>query len=246
MASTSAASAAAALRGTSTNRSSAGSGTDWFLVIAVLAVVGACLNALLFTPTELRQGLAQKIFYIHVPSAIMGLYFSVIPMAIVSGVYLWLKDERLDRIAESFAEVGLIFVATVLLTGPFWGKPIWGTYWQWEARLTSTLFLSFVLVGYLVMRNAIDQPEPRARLSAIIGIMAGCLVPFIHLSVYLFNTLHPMPVVIKPEKSGLSPEMGRSFLISLAAFFVLMIALVHNRYRWAQKRDRLQAMEDER
>ena len=117
------------------------------------------MNVLLFTPAELRQGLAQKIFYIHVPAAITGLYFSVIPMAIVSGIYLWLKDERLDRIAESLAEVALVFVAVVLCTGPFWGKPIWGTYWQWEARLTSTLFLSFVLIGYLVMRGAIEQPR---------------------------------------------------------------------------------------
>lgn len=229
-----------------TEGDSAASGVDWFLIAAVAAVIGACMNALMFTPMELRQGVAQKILYMHVPAAIMALYFSVIPMAIASAFYLWLKDEKLDRIAESFAEVGLVFVIVVLCTGPFWGKPIWGTYWQWEPRLTATLFLSFVLIGYLVMRGAVDQYESRARLSAIIGLMAGCLVPFIHLTVYMFNSLHPMPVIIKPAAPTMSPEMLRSLLYSLGAFLLLMLALVRNRYRWATERDRLQALEDQR
>ena len=146
------------------------------------------------------------------------------------------------------AEVSLVFVAVVLCTGPFWGKPIWGTYWQWDARLTSTLFLSFVLVGYLVLRGAVEQPESRARLSAIVGIMAGCLVPFIHLTVYMFTTLHPMPVVLTPNftKQNLSPEMLRSFLYSMAAFLLLFVAMARNRYHWAIERDRLQALEDQR
>ena len=241
-------SASTTVSGSRTESRSAPSGIDWFLIAAIAGVIGACVNVLLFTPAELRQGLAQKIFYIHVPAAITGLYFSVIPMAIVSGIYLWLKDERLDRIAESLAEVALVFVAVVLCTGPFWGKPIWGTYWQWDARLTSTLFLSFVLIGYLVMRGAIEQPEARARLSAIIGIMAGCLVPFIHLTVYMFTTLHPMPIVLTPNftKQNLSPEMTRSFLFSLSAFLLLFLAMARNRYHWATERDRFQALEDQR
>lgn len=223
-------------------------GPDWFLIAALVAVAAAVTRVLLFTPIELRQGLAQKIFYIHVPAAIVGMYFSVIPMAIVSGIYLWLKDERLDRIAESLAEVGLIFMSVVLITGPFWGKPIWGTFWQWDARLTSTLFLWFVLVGYLVLRGAIEQAEARARLSAIVGILGGLLVPFIHLTVYMFTTLHPMPIVLTPEgpKQNLSPEMTSTFLSSLAAFMLLMLALTRNRFRWATLRDAQQHIEDDR
>ena len=112
----------------------------------------------------------------------------------------------MDRIAETLAETGIVFLSVVLGTGPFWGKTIWGTWWQWEARLTSTLFLWFVLVGYLVLRGAIDERETRARLSAIIGAMAGLLVPFIHLTVYMFNTLHPKPVVLKPEAPVYLPK----------------------------------------
>ena len=214
-------------------------GIDWFLIVAILAVIAVSVRVLLFTPMEIRQGLAQKIFYLHVPAAILSLYLSVIPASIVSGLYLWLKDERLDRIAESLAEVGVMFCTVVLCTGPFWGKPIWGTYWQWEARLTSTLFLWFVLIGYLVLRGAVEQPEMRARLSAVVALMAGFLVPFIHLTVYMFTTLHPMPVVLTPNptEQNLSPEMRQSFLWSLLAFFVFYCALLRNRYAWATQRD---------
>jgi hypothetical protein len=109
--------------------------------------------------------------------------------------------------------VALVFLSVVLLTGPVWGKPIWGTWWSWDARLTLTLFLWFVVVGYLVLRGAIDDRAQRARYSAVLGLLAVLLVPFIHLSVYMFRTLHPMPVVLKPERSGLPPEMKLTFYL---------------------------------
>jgi heme exporter protein C len=239
-------SASSLAAGPASSRSSlAKTGFDWVLVLAILAVLGACIRVLLFTPFDVRQGAAYKIFYIHVPAAIAGLYLSVIPMAITSAIYLWIKDERLDRIAESLAEVGLVFMTVVLTTGPLWGKPIWGTWWTWDARITSTLFLWFVLVGYLVLRGAIEQAEERARLSAVIGALAGLLVPFIHLTVYMFNTLHPMPVVLKPSAPSLSPEMLTSFQTALAAFALFFFAIARVRYRWATARD-LQQLEDQR
>ena len=219
-------------------------GTDWLLLASVAGIAVAIIRILMFTPVEIRQGLAQKIFYVHVPAATISLYIAVIPMSISSVMYLWLKDDRLDRIAESFAEVALMFLSIVLVTGPFWGKTIWGTWWQWEARLTSTLFLWFVLVGYLVLRGAIDQPEARARLSAVIGSMAGLLVPFIHLTVYLFNTLHPMPVVLKPDAPSLPPDMLKTLLMSFLAFSFFYVALLRNRFRWATAHDAQMQLED--
>ena len=112
---------------------------DWLLAVAVVAVAAVLARAIWFTPTEALQGEAQKIFYIHVPSAVMGLYLACPLVAIGGAMYLWLRDERLDRLAESSAEVALIFLSIVLITGPLWGKPIWGTWWTWDARLTSTL-----------------------------------------------------------------------------------------------------------
>src|SRR5207244_2779871 len=122
---------------------------------------GAVTRVVYFTPTELRQGLAQKIYYIHVPAALSA-YMALILSAVMSLVYLWLHDERADRLAESGSEVGLLFTTVVLTTGPMWARPIWGAWWTWDARLTMTLFLWFVTAAYLVQRGAVDDALLRA------------------------------------------------------------------------------------
>ena len=200
-------------------------------------------RAIWFTPIEMRQGAAQKIFYVHVPSAFIALYVAFGLLAVASGLYLWLRDPRLDRMAESAAEVGLAFMTVVLVTGPIWGKPIWGTWWTWDARLTSTLFLWFIVLGYLLLRGAIEDPATRATYSAVLGILALLLVPFIHLSVYLFRTLHPMPVVLKPSAPSLPGEMLVTLLVSLGAFLLLFLGLLRARYRYAIERDLVLAAE---
>src|SRR5688572_29761576 len=185
--------------------------------------------ALGFTPIEARQGLAQKIFYLHVPAAWSALLaFTLVGLA--SLLYLWLRDPRLDRFAAASAEVGVAFSAVMLTTGPIWAKPIWGTWWTWDARLTLTLFLFFLFVGYLALRAAVQDPGERARFSAVVGILGMLLVPFIHLSVYLFRTLHPQPIVLKPSAPSLPPEMLRTLLISTLVFTVLYLGLVTLRY----------------
>lgn len=217
---------------------------DWLLVLAVLGVAALYVRAILFTPIEAMQGPAQKIFYVHVPAAVVGLYVGFGLVAVASALYLWLKDEKLDRVAESSAEVATVFVSVVLLTGPLWGKPIWGTWWAWDARLTSTLFLWFVGVGYLVLRGAVEDPAMRARFSAVLGILAALLVPFIHLSVYLFRTLHPMPVVLKPEAPSMPAAMTTTLLLGFAVFALLFAALLRARYRLAVRRDLVHAVEE--
>jgi heme exporter protein C len=192
--------------------------------------------ALGFTPIEARQGLAQKIFYLHVPAAWSALLaFSLVGVASI--LYLWLHDPRLDRFAAASAEVGLVFSAVMLTTGPIWAKPIWGTWWTWDARLTLTLFLFFLFVGYLALRAAVSEPRERARFSAVVGILGMLLVPFIHLSVYLFRTLHPQPIVLKPSAPSLPPEMLRTLLISTLVFTVLYLGLVTFRYGLALAQD---------
>ena len=202
------------------------------LVISLVALAGLAavyVLALGFTPVEARQGLAQKIFYLHVPAAWSALMaFSLV--GVTSGLYLWLHDPRLDRFAASSAEVGVAFSAVMLTTGPIWAKPIWGTWWTWDARLTLTLFLFFLFVGYLALRASVHDPAERARFSAVVGILGMLLVPFIHVSVYLFRTLHPQPVVLKPSAPSLPPEMLRTLLISTAVFTLLYLGLVTLRY----------------
>ncbi|MEO7712258.1 MAG: cytochrome c biogenesis protein CcsA [Gemmatimonadaceae bacterium] len=211
---------------------------DWWLVAAALAVAAAYVRVIWFTPAEATQGLAQKIYYLHLPAA-LNAYIAFAVVAVTSVVYLWLKDPRADRLAESSAEVGLLFTTVVLTTGPIWGKPVWGTWWTWDARLTLTLFLWFIYAGYLVLRGAVTEPGMRARYSAVLGILGALLIPFIHMSVYLFRTLHPMPIVLKPDRPSLPPEMLQTLMLSFAAFFFTYVVLTRARFGLAVQRAEL-------
>lgn len=205
-------------------------------IAAVVAIAVTYIRAFFFTPLEALQGPAQKILYVHAPAAwVAFMAFGLV--AVASGLYLWLREERLDRIAESSAEVGVVFTTVVLTTGPLWGKPIWGAYWTWDARLTLTLFLWFIYVGYIVLRGALEDREVRARYSAVLGILGALLIPFIHLSVYLFRTLHPQPILMKPSAPSLPGEMLTTLLLSFASFTLLYVALLRARYRYAVTRD---------
>ena len=221
-------------------------GFDWLLAAGFFAVAGVYVRAIGFTPIEARQGAAQKILYIHATSAFVALYLAFALLAVTSALYLWLKDEKLDRVAESAAEVGLVFTTVVLITGPLWGKPIWGAWWTWDARLTATLFLWFLILGYLLLRGAVEEHAMRARYSAVLGLLAAILVPFIHLSVYLFRTLHPMPIVLKPSAPSMPADMQLTFFSSFFAFALLFAGLLRARYRFATLRDFVQARESER
>ena len=210
---------------------------DWLLLAGFVAVAAVYVRALVFTPPEALQGPAQRILYIHATSAFVALYLAFALMAVSSALYLGLKDEKLDRLAESAAEVGLAFTTVVLITGPLWGKPIWGAWWTWDARLTSTLFLWFIILAYLVLRDAIDERGMRARYSAVLGLLAALLVPFIHLSVYLFRTMHPMPIVLKPGAPSMPAGMQVTFFAGFLAMSLLFAGLVRARYRLATLRD---------
>jgi len=201
-------------------------------VLTALGLIGLAavyVRAIVYTPLEVTQGAAQKIFYVHVPAAWAGL-MAFIVTGLLSILYLWLKDRRIDLAAAAAAEVGVAFCVVILTTGPIWGKPIWGTWWTWDARLTSTLFLFLLFVGYLVLRGVLTDPGIRGRFSAVIGIMGMMLVPFIHLTVYLFRTLHPAPIVLKPSRPSLPSSMLTTLLMSVAVFTVLSAGLIVLRY----------------
>jgi heme exporter protein C len=212
----------------------------WMTALGLVLLAGVYVRALEFTPIERIQGPAQKIYYIHVPSAIWA-EMAMVFVGIASIIYLFLKDPRLDRFAAASAEVGTVFATIVLATGPIWGKPIWGTWWTWDARLTLTLFLFLLYVGYLLLRGAVTDPALRARYAAVMGICGMVLVPFIHLSVYLFRTLHPMPIVLKPSRPSLPPDMLKTFLLSLGVFTLLYMGFVVYRYALSYHREQLEA-----
>ena len=201
----------------------------WITVAALAGLVAVAVRAIGYTSVEVHQGPAQKIFYMHAPSAWSALLsFSLVGIASIA--YLLLKDERLDRFAAASAEVGLAFSGVMLTTGPIWGKTVWGTWWTWDARLTLTLFLFFLFLGYRALRAAVADPGERARFAAVVGILGLVLVPFIHLSVYLFRTLHPQPVVLKPSAPSLPADMLITLAWSFLAFTLLYVGFVTWRY----------------
>ena len=210
-------------------------------LVGLVLLAGVYVRAIGYTPVEASQGLAQKIFYLHVPAAIWA-ETAMILVGLASVFYLFTKDPRLDRFAAASAEVGTVFCAIVLTTGPIWGKPIWGTWWSWDARLTFTLFLFLIYVGYLLLRGAVTDPNARARFAAVLGICGMCEVPFIHLSVYMFPTLHPMPIVLQPGRPKLPGSMLETWLFSLGVFTLLYVGFVVQRYAVSYLREQLEAM----
>src|SRR5688500_4977836 len=167
-------------------------------------------------------GQLQRIFYVHVPSAWVA-YLGFAIVFIASIAYLRTGSRRWDLLAHAAAEVGVVFCSLVLITGPIWAKPVWGTYWQWDARLTSALVLWLTYVGYLFLRGLATDPERAGRIAAVVGIVGFINVPIVHFSVYWWRTLHPSgPTPANPvEASGLGgPEM-LAFFTSLIAFTLL-------------------------
>lgn len=214
-------------------------------LFGLAALAALFVVALRFTPPERYQGLAQKIFYVHPPAA-YAMQLAFVLMGVASILYLLLKDERFDCFAEASAEVGLLFGGIVVLTGPLWGKPIWGTWWTWEdPRLGFTIIQLLLAAGYFALRSAVRDPVERARFSAVMGVMALLLVPFNHLTVYLFASQHPRPVVLAPERPKAPWEMLRVFFGGLLTFTILYLGFVMQRYgiavRHALREERIDA-----
>jgi heme exporter protein C len=205
-------------------------------LLGFVLLAAVYVRALAFTPLEASQGAAQKIFYLHVPAAVWA-ETAMVLVGLSSIFFLFLKDPRLDRFAEASAQAGTVFAAVVLTTGPIWGKPIWGTWWTWDARLTLTLLLFFVYMGYLLMRGAVTDAGLRARYAAVLGICGLVLVPFIHLSVFMFRTLHPQPVVLKPSAPSLPGVMLTTLLFSFVVFTILYVGFVMQSYAITLARD---------
>ena len=197
--------------------------------VGVLMVLGVYWLSFFWVSTEANQGVAQRIFYVHAPSAwVAFLAFGIV--ALTSAMYLWLRDDRLDHAALAAAEGGMIFATIMITTGPLWGKIAWGTYWTREPRLTLTLLLWFIYLGYFLVRASTENPERGKRFAAVVGIVGALDIPLIHLSVVWFRSLHPQPVVIKPEGPSLPEDMFALLMISLASFTVLFLGLFLLRY----------------
>ncbi|MBI4540428.1 MAG: cytochrome c biogenesis protein CcsA [Gemmatimonadetes bacterium] len=194
-----------------------------------LLVVLVHWQVFFWVPTEASMGVVQRIFYVHVPAAwVAFLAFGIV--ALCSAVYLWLGDERLDMAAVSAAEGGILFTTLVLVTGPLWARIAWGTWWTWEPRLTLTLLLWFIYLGYFLLRGASESPQRGKRFAAVLGIVGALDIPLIHVSVVWFRSLHPGPVVLKPEGPTLESRMIVTLFTALGGFTLLFLGLLVCRY----------------
>lgn len=216
----------------------------WALALTVLA--GATLLAALwmvffYVPTEAEMGVVQRIFYVHVPSAWTA-FMAFGLVALCSAGYLWLRDPRLDAIAVSAAELGLVFTTLVLLTGPLWARVAWGAWWVWEPRLTLTLLLWFIYVGYFMLRGAAENTERGKRFAAILGVVGAVDIPLIHVSVQWWRSQHPKPVVMRPEGAQADPRILQTLFVSLFAFTLLFFALLLFRYGLERLSQRVHAL----
>jgi heme exporter protein C len=220
----------------------------WAVALTVLA--GAALLAALwmvffYVPTEAEMGVVQRIFYLHVPAAWTA-FMAFGLVALCSAGYLWLRDPRLDAIAVSAAELGLVFTTLVLLTGPLWAKLAWGAWWIWEPRLTLTLLLWFIYVGYFMLRGAAESPERGKRFAAVLGVVGAVDIPLIHVSVQWWRSQHPKPVVMRPEGAQADPAILQTLFVSLFAFTLLFFALLLFRYGLERLAQRVQALRVQR
>jgi heme exporter protein C len=205
-----------------------------FNVLAVLTLLllgyGFC-QAIYIAPTEATMGDVQRIFYYHLPSAwVAFLLFFVNFLASVW--YLVRRTPAADALALASAEVGVSFCTIVLLTGPIWARPIWGIWWTWDARLTSTLVLWLIYVSYLVLRHYATGGQVPV-LAAALGIFGFVDVPIVYMAIRWFRTQHPQPVIGGGQGSGLDPRMWTAVLWNLAAFAMLALLFVWIRYRQA-------------
>jgi heme exporter protein C len=212
-----------------------------FGALATAVLLTAFWMIFFYAPTERSMGGVQRSFDVHVPSAWVGfLAFGIV--AFCSAGYLWLRDARLDAVAVSAAELGVVFTTAVLITGPLWGRIAWGAWWVWEPRLTLTLLLWFIYVGYFMLRGSTDNPERGKRFAAVLGIVGAFNIPLIHMSVQWFRSLHPQPVILRPEGPQADPEIVQTLLVSLLGFTLLFIALLMYRYGAERLDDQLQRL----
>ena len=202
-------------------------GASRYILFAVtfLVLELAITWALYMAPPDAKQGNIQRIFYFHISNAWVS-FLAFFYVLYASIRYLRTRDRVWDRKALASGEVGLAFVTVVLVTGPIWAKPTWGVWWAWDAKLTSALVLWLIFLGYTRLRDYIDEEDKRARISAVLGIVGACVVPFVYMSNRWFETQHPKPVIAGEEGDGIfDAQMQMALWLSMGAFTLLYILL---------------------
>jgi len=202
---------------------------NFFGVTALALFLVGSFVGLFVVPADGMQGDIQRLMYVHVPAAWLA-FLSFFIVFLMSVLYLIQRDLRWDRVAQSSAEIGVVFTVLTLALGSMWGKPTWGVWWTWDPRLTTTAIMLAIYVGYLAIRSFADDPDKRARWAAIVGIIGFANVPIVYLSVIWWRTLHQPP----SSPRSVSPEILWTLMFNLAAFTVIYVYLMMRRVRLAK------------
>jgi len=210
---------------------------DILLFILLFAGMSFALYmALIGAPTEKTMGDIQRIFYFHVPAAITGLTAFALNF-VASLMYVFRKNRWWDSLALSSAEIGILFFCMLLITGPIWAKPVWFVWWTWSPRLTSSLVLCLLYAVYLLIRKSFEDPDRKAMVAAVFGIVAFADAPLVWFSIRWWRDIHPSPML---ETGNLDPSMRPAFYTCMAAFLVLFLFLVRRRFYLEQMRNRIE------
>jgi heme exporter protein C len=211
--------------------------------LALIVIAVGLYWALVQAPQDALQGDVQRIMYLHLPS-ILTAYLSFFLVFIGSCLYLWKREKRDDNLAHSAAELGVLFTALTIIEGSIWGKPTWGVWWTWDARLTLTAILLLIYSGYLILRSLIEDEDRAALSAAVLGIIGFLDIPLIHMSVYWWRTLHQPPSILRPDKlpwENVHPAMLTALAINFVGFLLLYFYLLSLRLRLGEVRNETKA-----
>jgi len=212
--------------------------------LVFLLLAAAAYASFFIAPTDAKQGLIYRILFLHVSSAWTGLTAFLIGF-VGNLLYVWKRQPQWDWLGVSAVEVGLAFTTVVLVTGPIWAHPVWGIWWTWDARLTSTFIMWLLYVSYLLLRTLVEEPDRRALFSALFGILAFLDVPLVFGSIRWWRTQHPQPIVMGGADSGMDPVMFRVLMFAWLAMLALMTLLLRQRYRLEAMRSEFETMRHE-
>jgi heme exporter protein C len=202
----------------------------WITIGAAVCIGAGLYQSLVISPADYQQGETVRIMYVHVPSAWMAM-FCYTMLAVASGSFLIWKHPLADIAAQATAPIGASFTAMALITGALWGQPMWGTWWVWDARLTSVLILFFLYLGYMALVNAFDEPERGARAGAILALVGVVNVPIIKFSVDWWNTLHQPASLTRLDAPAIDPAMLVPLLLMAAGFKLYFLSVLVIRMR---------------
>ncbi len=207
---------------------------------SLVALAASAVLSLAVAPPDAVQGNVQRLMYVHVPAAWLA-YLAFTVVFVASFAYLRTKKTRWDRLAAASAEIGVLFTALAIALGSLWGKPVWGTWWTWDPRLTTTALLLLIYVGYLAIRRLPDNPARRARWAAVVGVVGFVDVPIVHLSVVWWRSLHQGPTVFRLGAPTIAGSMLVALLAAVAAFTLLYAYLMTLRLRVGRLEERAMA-----